>query len=564
MACRRQSQDAPPNRRRPERASAVALNLQKQGPYRPLRRSQRLNRLRQPNEITPEEAEQPPATAGERRSLSPGLQYSTRCAVSPSEPAPSLIHVSHPRGQKRIREDYTLGSTKRRRASDTPPASEESLRYDGDIDPIDYWRRSGCFWPQGDWSKKSTDINPAMSHILARKKSTGSLRRKWSDSESIITPSDQKPREAKSAPYRDARYVALLTANGSFMKRDKLGIAEKSKVFVQRLLDQEQQVPQESLFRDDIFEATCDKLKDKNETRVIRDVSLLIVPSAEILTTYGANELACLIESVNEGWNNSIPLTPTRPQPDYAVGFCREAFTEEQLGKLQPFVGELIDQSFFMATYYLYFPFLTCEAKCGTGALDVADRQNAHSMTLAARAVVELFRLVGREKELDREILAFSVSHNHRSVRIYGHYPVIEATKTTFYRYSILDFGFTAREGKDKWTAYKFTKNIYYTWMPTHFKRLCSVIDTLPTDPDFRLSQQPELRLPDHTGLSQDLESHDLSGSNAASTLPAWDHDGRSQPQNSSGTPNTSFTSVSAQRGRKGQKGAAAKRGRKL
>ena len=32
----------------------------------------------------------------------------------------------------------------------------------------------------------------------------------------------------------------------------------------------------------------------------------------------------------------------------------------------------------------LYFPFLACEVKCGARDLDVADRQNAHSMTLVA------------------------------------------------------------------------------------------------------------------------------------------------------------------------------------
>lgn len=62
-----------------------------------------------------------------------------------------------------------------------------------------------------------------------------------------------------------------------------------------------------------------------------------------------------------------------------------------------------------MATYFMYFPSLTCEVKCGAAALDVADRQNAHSMTLAVRAVVELFQYVERENELDREIIAFSI-----------------------------------------------------------------------------------------------------------------------------------------------------------
>lgn len=58
----------------------------------------------------------------------------------------------------------------------------------------------------------------------------------------------------------------------------------------------------------------------------------------------------------------------------------------------------------------MYFPFLTCEVKCGAAALDIADRQNAHSMILAVRGVVELFRLVKREKEPHREILAFSTT----------------------------------------------------------------------------------------------------------------------------------------------------------
>ena len=49
------------------------------------------------------------------------------------------------------------------------------------------------------------------------------------------------------------------------------------------------------------------------------------------------------------------------------------------------------DRSFFKATYYMYFPFLTCEVKCGAAALEIADRQNAYSMTLAVRGIVELF-----------------------------------------------------------------------------------------------------------------------------------------------------------------------------
>jgi hypothetical protein len=172
-----------------------------------------------------------------------------------------------------------------------------------------------------------------------------------------------------------------------------------------------------------------------------------------------------------------------------------------------PFVGEIPDTftSHFMATWQMYFPFLTCEVKCGAAALDVADRQNAHSMTLAVRGVVELFRMVKRGKELHREILAFSVSHDHRTVRIYGHYPVLDGEKTTFYRHAIHTFDFTSLNGKEKWTAYKFTMNVYNIWMPTHLNRICSAIDDLPLD--FKVLLQSEAGEP---GLSQGLESPSL------------------------------------------------------
>jgi hypothetical protein len=352
-----------------------------------------------------------------------------------------------------------------------------------------------------------------MNHLLARKKSSSSLRGRRSEAGSIsassATPSDQKPRDAKSIPYQDARYKTILASKGSFLEESDLGITNSSKEIIQTLLSAEQTVPMNSLFRDDLFKSTLRKIQDRNETRVIRDITLLIVPSAELLATYGDSDLECLIDGSNDGWNNSIPLTKTRPQPDYSVGFRQEAFTEDQLKRLKPFVGDFLDTSFFLATYYMYFPFLTCEVKCGTAALDVADRQNAHSMTMAVRGIVELFRLVKREPVVHQQILAFSISHDHRSVRIYGHYPIIDGKNTTYHRHPIRTFDFTELEGKEKWTAYKFIRNVYDIWMPGHLRRICSVIDDLPFDVQFDVSRESELG---ESGLSQDLESHHLSG----------------------------------------------------
>ncbi|KAI9744261.1 MAG: hypothetical protein M1818_002413 [Claussenomyces sp. TS43310] len=320
------------------------------------------------------------------------------------------------------------------------------------------------------------------------RKSPTSLRRRQSDS-SLTGSSDQLPREAKSAQYRTVNYSIILATKGSFMDESDSGITTSSKSICQSLLHTEQTVPQDSLFRDDLFYKTCQRLQDRNEPMVVRDIALLIVPSAQTLATYGATHLNYLFECVNEGWNTAIPFHGARPQPDYSIGFGPSAFTKQQLSRLEPLVGNILYDSklttFFMATSRMYFPFLTCEVNCGAAALDVADRQNAHSMTIAVRSIIELYRAVKREKEIDGEILAFSISHDHTAVRIYGHYAVVNASETTFYRHPIKKFDFTSEEGADKWTAYKFTKNVYDFWMPIHLERICSAVDQLPSSLNF-------------------------------------------------------------------------------
>ncbi|KAL8383533.1 hypothetical protein RB595_010642 [Gaeumannomyces hyphopodioides] len=441
---------------------------------------------------------------------------------------------------------------KRQRTSRTPPAETtfgEPAIGSGDptqTDPVAFWAKEG-HWPE-DLSKPEDtgEMIPTMERLLARTKSSSNSSRKRSNSATSTTASDQKPREEKSAPYRDVRYTLLLQTKGSYMRTSELGITDTSENLVRDLLNGEQSFPNGTHFDDDIFVDAYQNLEGTNEARVIQDISRLIVPSAESLALRNKS-YKHLVESVNAGWNNSIPLTGTRPQPDYSVGFKREAFTDEQLAKLSPFIGNFIsgDQSFFMATYYMYFPFLTCEVKCGAAALDIADRQNAHSITLAVRAIVELFRAVEREREVHRQILAFSVSHDHCYVRIYGYYPVIDGKDTKYYRHPIHKFDFTALDGKDKWTAYRFTKNVYDIWMPTHFKNICSAIDQLPSDLDFDVPPLSET-----TGLSQGLGS--LMQSDAGSVSGPVEQDVQSSNAEQQGlTPDTS-TGLGVTKRRKG------------
>ncbi|KAH0493136.1 hypothetical protein TgHK011_008056 [Trichoderma gracile] len=409
--------------------------------------------------------------------------------------------TKHPPTSKRGRaiETPSQGKSRKRHLETVPSTSGDGTAHDDapantpSDHPIEFWRRQGR-WP-------SHLFEPSMEHVLAQRQSSSPLLsgRKRSYSSASTTPSDQKPREEKSAYYLDPRYETLLATKGSFMTESDKGVAVESKIAYMTLLTSKQTLPTTSLFQDELFNSVCASVGDRNEARVLRFITPLIVPSAEELAMRGSTGLKCLVESMNEGWNNSIPLIGIRPQPDYSVGFRREAFTDAQLEKLSPFIGDFLgcDISFFMATYYMYFPFLTCEVKCGA-ALDVADRQNAHSSTLAARGIVELFRLVKRENEVHRQILSFSISHDNCSVRIYGHYPVIDGTHgTKYYRHPIQQFDYTAVGGKERWTAYRFIKNVYDNWAPDHFKRISSAIDQLPTN--LNLDVPP---LSESTGLS--------------------------------------------------------------
>lgn len=331
-----------------------------------------------------------------------------------------------------------------------------------------------------------------MTHSLTRKRSTSSLSKHESDITGVSL------REGKNPAVKSRRYEQILVSAGIYMDDDdKVATTNECKALCQTLLNADQVVPYDSLFNDDLFKRFCQRIRNKNEARVVRDLSPLLVPSAEILYLRGATNLEHLIETVDEGWIKSIPLVKgPRPQPDFAVGLKSSAFTSEQLKKLYPSIGDWRTTSRLVATDEMYFPFLTAEVKCGNEALNIADRQNAHSAAVAANAVVELYRLVSRQHELNQKILTFSISHDNEAVRMYGHYALIKENNTLFYRYPVDKLDFTRKDGKEKWTSYTFTRNMYDKFYPVHHERICSAVDQLPNPEDFAVesfSQQSNL-----------------------------------------------------------------------
>lgn len=439
---------------------------------------------------------------------------------------------SQPKSTRRVktpnrpREDHEAPSSHaspHRPRTSAPPISEAR---------VEHWTKNGA-WPTEEEEEQTMDrFRDIVNDALARKRSSSFSRKRSNASLSTETaqtqtPSSQQLRDQKSAPYKHPLFEDQSKECDSFMDDCDEGISAQSKKLCQTLLRAPQPPPEHTLFSDDnLFKKTCKRIRGENETKVIRDIAQLIVPSAEILADKGAKHLEILRETTNACWVNTVPFIrppgsrpAPRPQPDFGPGFKRDAFNREQLQKLRPYIGDpLADCSLMAATYNMYFPFLTSEVNCGATGLDIGDRQNAHSQSVILRGLTALFRLVGRENELHREIIGFSISHSGVDVRIYGHYPVINSRDIKFHRHPIAEFNISpTAEGDQRWKAYNFVRNVYDLWLPEHFNGVRSVIDMLPADLNFEVSDQSELQFLDQepassrSGLSQQFEDHNLA-----------------------------------------------------
>ena len=134
-----------------------------------------------------------------------------------------------------------------------------------------------------------------MTHSLIRKRSTSSLSKHESDISDVFL------REEKNAVVKSRRYEKLLALADIYMNDDdKMTTTIECKTLCQTLLNANQTVSYDSLFNDDLFERVCQRVRNKIEVRVIRDLSSLLVPFAEILYLREATNLEHLIETVDE------------------------------------------------------------------------------------------------------------------------------------------------------------------------------------------------------------------------------------------------------------------------
>jgi hypothetical protein len=344
------------------------------------------------------------------------------------------------------------------------PEDTDDINDNNNVDPVTRWMMQGNPWP-----KEYFEQENALNLLLESNSSSSSLDTKSETTDGLI-------RKGKTTAARSRLYEMTLEQVGIHMTGGP-GVTSSCQDLCRSLLETEQPLPPDSLFREDRFRKTCERLHNENEAKIIRDISPLLVPSVEVLCAYGAEYLEPMVDHLNQRWYGCEPIVPGPvPQPDYSAGCKRAIFTQSQFRKLEPFIQGW-KHTPFLATPWMYFPYLTMEV---CRELLVADRQNAHSASIAVKQVVDLYRQVSRQHELNQKILAFSISHDDESVRIYGHYPIIDGDQTSIYRHIIKRFDMTDDDGKERWTTYRFTRNVYDIFGPIHIERLRSAVEQLP------------------------------------------------------------------------------------
>jgi hypothetical protein len=162
----------------------------------------------------------------------------------------------------------------------------------------------------------------------------------------------------------------------------------------------------------------------------------------------------------------------------------------------------------------MYFPFLMIETKCGREGLNVADRQNMHSCSVAVRAILRIeqeadkYREEAKLEELSGQILVYSISHDEQDVRLYGHYAIIQGEKWTYYRYRIDTFNILSSQ-RHLLSLYNFGQNVLKAHVLGHVERLKGALLAQP---------EPSALSFDTTGMSLNEDSQQ--------NLPERDADG--------------------------------------
>ena len=254
-------------------------------------------------------------------------------------------------------------------------------------------------------------------------------------------------------------------------------ISDNCRRLCNSILEADYPPPQGPLFQRDKLLKVLDQVQFRNEARVVRDITPIVVPSAELLFISDQPGLEHITEAMNAEWVQCDTLCGPRPKPDFVAGISPSAFSKEDKEKLKMNHTSACPNLF---PENMYYPFLICEVKGSDRPIQEAERQAMHSASIAARAIIQLYRKISSAEQLNRQILTISVSHNNTTVKVFGHFAQIDEEHITFFRHRIYAADFAADFASRDWAkAYKITRGIYSRFFPKHLERITSALPKL-------------------------------------------------------------------------------------
>ncbi|KAK8233038.1 hypothetical protein HDK77DRAFT_58051 [Phyllosticta capitalensis] len=232
-----------------------------------------------------------------------------------------------------------------KRAQDTNGLDGHDRLHFEETDPVGHWVEHR-YWPKYAGPEETA---PKAMRKLGKRAPHASI-----PDESWYSPNSSE------APYANDRKMAKALRPTLF--DSAYGPSQRSLALCGKLQESKQTVPSPSLFEDPAFHLIRERLRDRNEAKVVTAIGSLLVPQGEYLYAMGENSLRTLYDTVDELWTKSASPFNVSPKPDYAVGFRDTAFTKTQIESLEP-LEPSEDCSFSRATEDLFFPFFTAEAK---------------------------------------------------------------------------------------------------------------------------------------------------------------------------------------------------------
>jgi len=284
-------------------------------------------------------------------------------------------------------------------------------------------------------------------------------------------------RPCEDAP---AAYPGLPEASHCCIHNGCPRVTDAAEAMIEELQELDWDPPSPAPFCPEVFYAVSRAARESDDARAVRELTPLLAPPAGLLRARGAPGLGLLVDMAD-----ARPLSGAAepvPPADHTAGFRVEAFSDDQRPRLSRLGGRAASSC--AAGAVVFFPFLFCQANGGgPGGLELANLRAARDGTVAARAVATLLLAAGRGADVDRQVLAWTVSHDAERVRVWGHYALVQADTTTFHRHLVDTYDFSEDNGDECWNVFRFVRNLYAEWAPGHLERLRSALDGLPPPP---------------------------------------------------------------------------------